>query len=530
MQRKSRKTRKPQPIIAGGFRQRKEYKDVERRDELTENLEYNIALFKLEFHNSPDLIVRRFQLHTTPPQPMALIYIDGLVSVDQIQLSVLRPLMLGNRETGPLRVTLVECLDFIEDKLITVGSVKRGTLITDFVQSLHTGNCIILVDGWPEALLVGTPGWEKRGISEPDAEVVIRGPKEGFIETIRTNTAMLRRIISQPGLTFECMTIGRQSNTQICIAYITGIVRESLLTELKTRLHRIDTGSFVGVGLVEQLIEDAPFSIFSTMGHSERPDVVAAGLLEGRVAVMVEGNPVVLTIPYIFFENFQTPDDYNYRTIHGTFIRWVRYAAFSFNILSPATYVALVAFHQEIIPTPLLVTIAASSEGTPFPAVIEVLIMGLIFETLREAGVRLPRPIGQTVSIVGALVVGEAVVSAGIISAPVVIVVAVTAIAAFTTPSLDEEGTVIRLGLTILSGFLGAFGIVTGLILVLIELVSLRSFGVPYLFPAAPFYGREMLQDVAVRAPWWAMLTRPRVFTHRHGRQKKQLWPRPPEN
>jgi spore germination protein KA len=320
------------------------------------------------------------------------------------------------------------------------------------------------VDGVAEVLVLSTVGWEKRAIEEPPSEVVVRGPREGFTETLRTNTALLRRKIRNPNLTFEIMNIGKQTKTEVCIVYIRGIAYDSLVAELKRRLQRIKTDSILESGYIEEFIEDAPFSIFETVDYTERPDAIAGKVLEGRVAIIINGTPVVLTVPAIFLEFFQSPEDYYLRSYYSTLVRLVRYAAFAFSLLSPAIYVALVTFHQELLPTPLLISIAAAKEGVPFPAAFEAISMGLVFEILREAGIRQPRPIGQAVSIVGALVIGQAAVTAGFVSAPMVIVVALTAIASFVTPKLSDLTALLRILLTIMAGCLGAFGIMIGLL------------------------------------------------------------------
>ncbi|HBG16703.1 MAG TPA: spore germination protein, partial [Firmicutes bacterium] len=317
-------------------------------------------------------------------------------------------------------------------------------------------------------------------ITEPDTEQTIKGPREGFTENIRTNTAMLRRKIADPGLKFEQMKIGERTGTTVSIAYVKGIVNEKLVEEVRRRLKRINTDMVLDANYLSEFISDAPFSPFPTVAFTERPDVTAAKLLEGRVAIFVDGTPVVNTAPTLFIESFQNPDDYNFHFLFATMIRWIRYLAFFLGILLPAFFVALTTYHQELIPTPLLISMAAAMEGVPFPIVIEVVAMGAVFEILREAGVRLARPIGQTISIVGALVIGQATVAAGLVAAPTVIVIALTAIASFVVPTQQEIGIILRLGLTFLAGILGAYGILVGLLLTLIHLTSLRSFGVPY--------------------------------------------------
>lgn len=482
-----------------------------RVQDLTTNLTDNLVSIQKTLNYSPDVVVRRFSLGGSVQEQGAVVFIDGLVDKQQVEWSILRPLMsMKGPDLG--KAGSDDRLAFIELSMITVGEIKRESRLNEVIGAVLTGKTVLIIDGSKETLAITTPGWEKRSVNEPDSEVIVKGPKEGFVETLQTNTALLRRKLGDPALTLERLQVGTRTKTDICIAYLKDIADPKLIEEIKARLKRINTDGILSAGSLEEFIEDAPFSFFATIGYTERPDVVCAKLLEGRAAIFVDGTPVVLTAPFLFIENFQSPDDYTFKPFFGSIIRWVRYTAFGISILLPASYVALVSFHQELIPTQLLITMAAAIEGTPFPVVIEALVMGLVFEILREAGIRLPRPIGQTVSIVGALVIGEATVSAGLVGAPLIIVVAFTAITSFVTPTLVQESTIIRFSLTILSGFLGAFGITIGLLAILIHLASLRSFGVPFLSPIAPMDLRDLGQDVFIRAPWWAMFTRPKVI------------------
>jgi len=274
-------------------------------------------------------------------------------------------------------------------------------------------------------------------------------------------------------------------------------------------LEEINIDSILESGYIEQYIEDAPFSLFATVGNSEKPDVIAAKLLEGRAAIIVDGTPFVLTMPFLLLESFQSAEDYYSRPVYTTLIRLTRFFAFFVTVLAPAIYVAVTTFHQELIPTTLLLTMAAAREGIPFPAVAESLIMIAAFEILREAGVRLPRPVGQALSIVGALVMGEAAVSAGLIGAPMVIVIAITAVSGFIVPGQADSAAVLRILYLILGSSMGGFGITVGLLGTLVHLASIRSFGYPYLSPIAPLQAED-LKDTFVRAPLWFMLSRPR--------------------
>lgn len=485
-----------------------------------ESLESKTTLIKAELNNSPDIIVRNFLIGSIPDGlKAAIIYVEGLTDKNQIDTGILRPLMLEN--DGSQFNTDTDRITTIERKLITVGQVEKVKFEKKKLAfKILTGDTLLMIEGASDVLIVSVKGWEKRSIEEPDTEVVIKGPRDGFTESIRTNTALIRRKLGHPDLTLETMTLGEISQTEICLVYLKGVVDEDYVKEAKSRISRIQTDGILGAGFIEQFIEDTPFSIFSTIGYTERPDVTAAKLLEGRIAILVDGTPVVNTIPMLFIENFQSPDDYNFRPFFATLIRWVRYTAFVLTLLTPALYVALTTFHQEVLPTKLLISMAAAIEGTPFPAVIEVLGMGLIFEILREAGIRLPRPIGQAVSIVGALVIGDATVSAGLVGAPTVIVVALTAISSFVSPTMAPISVILRFLLTILAGFMGGIGMVFGLLIILIHLVSLRSFGVPYLSPLAPLKLRD-LKDVLIRAPIWALTTRPKFIGANNPKRQK---------
>lgn len=502
---------------------------VNEAKDLAPSLTENLDLIQKELNNSSDLIIRRFSLGGPQQGQGAVVFIDGLVDKKQIEWSILRPLMLM-KGPGLEKANGADRLEYIELNLITVGEIKREYRLDQVVAAVLSGKTVLMIDGAEEGLAIATPGWEKRSVNQPDSEVIVKGPREGFVETLRTNTALLRRKLGDPKLTLESLQVGARTKTNICIAYLKDIADPKLIKEIRLRLEKINTDGILSAEALEEFIEDSPLSFFATMGYTERPDVVCAKLLEGRAAIFIDGTPVVLTVPFLFVEHFQSPDDYNFKPFFGSLIRWVRYTAFGISVLLPASYVALTAFHQEMIPTQLLITMAAATEGTPFPGVIEALVMGLIFEILREAGIRLPRPIGQTVSIVGALVIGEATVTAGLVGAPLVIVIALTAITSFVIPTLIQEGVIIRFSLTILAGFLGAFGITIGLLIILIHLTSLRSFGVPILSPIAPMDPRDLVKDVLVRAPWWAMFTRPKAIgAQNRVRQDFHSKPGPPK-
>jgi spore germination protein KA len=477
--------------------------------------------------SSEDIIIREFNFGCDKQVNGALIFVEGIVDKDKIDSGIMIPLMYDTCLIPKKEISGMSNIDIINKNLLSTCNVKKDTTLGNLLDSLLSGNTILLIDNSKESLSINTKKWERRSVEEPRTENVVRGPREGFVETLRTNTAMLRRKIRNPDLRFETFSIGEKTRTDVCIAYIKGIVNPKLIKEIKTRLTRIQTDAVLESGYVEAFIEDAPYSIFPTIANSEKPDAVAAKILEGRAAIFVDGTPFVLTVPMLLWESFQSSEDYYSRPYFVSIIRMLRFLSYFITVLAPATYVALSTFHQELIPTQLLFTMAAGHQGTPFPAVIEAALMIVIFEILREAGIRLPKPIGSAVSIVGALVLGESAVSAGLIGPFMVIIVALTAIAGFVVSAQTDSASILRYFLLVLGGFMGGFGIVMGLLIIMVHLASLRSFGTPYLSPVAPFTINDM-KDTFIRVPLWAMPLRPRLIGWHNPKRQKSIAPSPP--
>lgn len=482
-----------------------EHPRQEEQGSLTGRLKTDVAFFKEQIGHSNDVLFRDLQLGKEIRRNACLIFVDGLVKQEVINESIMEPLLLFSRheeEQG-------DDLQAIINRLVAVGDVQTDKKLSDLLDACLSGDTLLLVEGMAEALVISTKGWDRRGVEKPQNESVVRGPREGFTESLRTNTALLRRKIKTPKLTFEPMKIGRNTHTRICLAFIQGLAKESLLQEVRNRLKKIDIDAVLESGYLEEFIEEAPFSVFSTVGYTEKPDVAAAKILEGRVGILVDGTPFVLTVPLLLVEHFHTAEDYYVRPIIASALRILRYVSFFISVLAPGLYVALTTFHQELIPTPLLVSMAAAREGVPFPAVVEAGLMMLTFEILREGGLRLPSPIGQAMSIVGALVMGEAAVSAGLIGAPMVILIAITAVSSFVVPPLMDTGAILRFVFLILSSIMGGVSIVIGALMLLLHVSSLQSFGYPFMAPLAPYFAQDA-KDAVLRFPLWMQLTRPR--------------------
>ncbi|HWQ41442.1 MAG TPA: spore germination protein [Desulfosporosinus sp.] len=497
---------------------------------LDSQLAKNLSQIKERFKDSVDVAYREFSPGFDLNKKAGLIYIYGLVNSELTNNTILKPLMfelpknkeLETMEQGNLLEKIKRCA-------LPNSNLREAATLQDVITGILSGDTALLLDGFPTALLIETKGWETMGIKEPDTEAVVRGPREGFTETIGVNTAMLRRKIKNEKLRLESLnSLGRQTKTLVYIAYIEGIVNEKFVTEVKKRLQRIDIDGILESGYIEQLIEDAPTSIFPTIGNTEKPDILASKLLEGRVGILVDGTPFALTVPYLLIEAFQSAEDYYSRPYYSTLIRMIRYVALFISVLFPALYVSLQSFHPEMIPTSLLISMAGAREGVPFPAYIEALVMGVVFEIMREAGVRMPRPIGQSVSIVGSLVLGEAAVRAGFISNPMVIVVAITAIASFVVTPIADAMALMRLFFVLCASNLGLFGVLMGILFIDIHVMKLRSFGIPYLYPVAPMNFGE-LNDVFIRPPLWSRIFRSRLLSQNRVRGRS-LKPSPPKN
>lgn len=493
---------------------------------VTPDLQRNVSYIKGLLQASSDIVFRSFSIGKNQEVDAFLVAVDGLHDKAAINENVLKPLM--NLDFHDIEGT--DLLTYVEKSVLTMSSISKESSMEKSIALLMKGDPLLFIDGLNNVYVLGARAWEARGIEEPVTEVTVRGPREGFVETLRTNTSMLRRKIHHPKLQIQQMILGEMSQTDVAIAYIDGIASPEIVLEVKKRLQRIHIDAVLESGYIEQFIEDAPFSIFPTIANTEKPDVVAARLLEGRVAIFVDGSTTVLVVPHLMLESFQTAEDYYSRPYYATLLRLLRIFAFLVTTLLPASYVGFQDFHKEIFPTDLLISIAASREGVPFPLAIEVLLMLISLEWLREAGVRMPRPIGQAVSIVGALVIGEAAVNAGIVGAPTVIVIALSAITGFLVTSLADVAALLRFLYLFAAGIFGMYGIMLVISVLLLHVASLRSFGVPHMAPLFPITWREW-KDFIVRAPLWTFDRRPESLgTTDEIRQTGGLRPQPPKD
>ncbi len=469
----------------------------------------NIEIINKIVGENTDLVTRHFTLGRNKLIPAVLFYFDNMIDSAHIDLNIIQPLLTdaytSGLTTGPEIIKAIEL-----GNIISRGQMTKVNEMKTLTNGLLEGDAVLLIESVNEAYVLSAKGYAHRAVTVSDIEPVVNGPKDAFIEVLSVNLSLIRRRIHSPNLVFQSLKVGKVTQTTVCVAYIKGICSTELVTEVWSRISKIDIDGILGSNYIEEFISDEPFSVFPQVRNTDRPDVASAALLEGRVVIVVDNTPKILILPGEFFSLLQSAEDYYNRYFFSTVIRLLRYLAVFIALTLPAFYLAAANFHQELIPTDLLVSIISARTGVPFPNFLEAFLMEGTFEILREAGVRLPRPIGQAVSIVGGLVIGQAAVQASIVSPLMVIVVSLTAIATFTIPqyNISQSIRLLRFPLMILGATLGLYGLMLGLLFLLIHLASIRSFGTPYLAPLSPLKLSD-LKDTVIRAPLWVHIKRP---------------------
>jgi hypothetical protein len=454
--------------------------------EIPARYEDSLAAFRRQFQYADDFVARQISLGEPPGTHAALLFIQGLANKEQLSEEIMESSMLLGRIADPHVIGEgARLIDLLESRYIAFAAVSRETQFTEAVIAILKGETVLILDGASEVLVFDTKGWEKRGVEEPVTEAVIRGPRDGFIETMRTNVVQIRRRLRTPDLAVKSLRIGRRSQTDVTIMYMADVAEPELVGELQRRLMDLDVDGILESGQLESLISDSPVSVFPLIERTERPDKVAASILEGRVAIVTDNTPFVLLVPAVAWTFFQASEDYYENFYLATALRFLRIVAFFTATFATAIYVAAVSYHHELIPFSLLLRVVGTHEGIPFHTIPTALIMETVIEVLREAGVRLPRPVGQAVSIVGAIIIGEAAVSAGFAPPGMVIVVAFSAISSFAVPGYNMAVAfrLLRFPMILAAGAMGLFGLGTMAMIFLIHLCSLRSFGYPYFGP-----------------------------------------------
>ena len=458
----------------------------------------NIAEIQNLFSETPDLVVKNFVIKQTN-SPAALVYLSGLTDTKTINNHILSPLLFeADKEKKDFEVQ------------VSVGDVKEKNTWQEIESAILQGNSVLFIDKENKASIFDTQGWPQRGIEDTTIESSLRGEHLGFTETGSTNIALIRRHIQNRELKMKEITVGVRGNLKLTIMYLADVANPEVLKELVNRINKLDVDSILNAASLAEYIEDNPYSPFPQLFLTERPDFAAAEILQGRIVTIVDRSPNVLIGPATFETFFKSMDDYGARWLVASFIRLMRYFGFIAAIFLPATYIAVIAFHFEIIPLKLLLSIGASRERVPFPPFIEAIVMEITLEMLREAGIRLPAKIGQTVGIVGGIVIGQAAVEAGIVSNIMVIVVALTAIASFIIPNYDMGAAIrmLRFPMMFAASLFGFIGLAVGLMTLIAHFITLESLGTPYGSPIAPLRFTDW-KDLFIRFPEWSIVKRP---------------------
>ncbi|WP_339320630.1 spore germination protein [Paenibacillus sp. FSL R10-2734] len=437
-----------------------------------------------------------------------LVYVEGMQDEELINQQVLQNLMFAGEAQDSK-----DMYTYMKQNMLPLAQLSEARDLDQLQESVLFGYTALIVEGMHEVLLVGFPHGSVRSINEPTSEALLRGPRIGFTEVLSENTSMLRRQGLNKSLEMKRFEVGSEIKKNLVIAYMKNIVNPDLLQEVEDRISKIDMDFILESGYVEQLIEDDYLSPFQQTQNTERPDRVIASLLEGRIAILLDGTPFALIVPVTFSMLLQSPEDYYERWIPGTLLRMLRFFAAFLALLGPALYISFISFHPGLIPTQLAISIIETRQGVPFPSLIEVLILEISLEILREAGIRLPKPIGPAMGIVGGLIIGEAAVQAGIVSPILVIVVAVTAISSFSIPMYSAGFTlrILRFVGMLFAAVLGMFGTILFFLLICSHLTRLTSFGVPYVTPISPFRLSDW-KDLFIRAPLSTMKKRPEML------------------
>lgn len=483
----------------------KENKETKIFPSVSVNSEYLKTKYNLLINS--DIIFRDFMLIAKGKQYHALlIFIDGMVNTEIMNEFILEPLMMRNRNNlfdssqnkviseavanniTVRKVKKFNLANYISSCLVPQNAIKQVSYFEDIITGINSGNCALLVDTLNVAFDIEVKGFKQRGIEKPSNEIVIKGPHESFVENIRTNTSLIRRFVNNENLVIENLNLGNITKTKCGVCYVSGLANDDLIAEVKFRLNNLDVDSILSAGQLEQLITDSSNLNIPQLISTERPDKTASYLLDGRVILLVDGSPYAVITPAILSDFLSSPDDKNQKALFSNFTKFIRLIAAFITLLLPGLYIAVTSFHQEILPTELLFSILASRANVPFPIIFELLVLEISFELIREAGLRVPSPIGPTIGIVGALVMGQAAVSAGIVSPILIIVVAITGTASFAIPdyAFGFHLRVYRFAFIFLGYLCGFLGIALGLFIYMVAMCDSKSFGVPYTIGVSP--------------------------------------------
>ena len=441
-----------------------------------------------------------------------LVFLNEQINDERLELYIISPII--NSKITPKN------LQEVKQKVICISETKDQTDLDELIKEIMKGNTIMFLGGSNYAVICMTIKPAQRAVEEPPSSEVIYGPREGFVESIKTNLNLIKKRLPTPKLKIDELEIGRYTKSKVAICYLDDIADKKVVEKIKSKISTIDIDGILDAHYLTSYLEEKKNSIFKQVGKTEKPDIAVAKILEGRVAIMVDASPVVLTLPFIFFEDLQNSDDYYQKSFHISFVRCLRLIGLIFSIMLPGIYLAIQLYHYRIIPIKFLVTIMDSTQGITFSPFMEMLFVLILFDILFEASLRMPKYLGVAVSIVGALVLGDTAVKAGLVSSPAVMIIALTGISFYTIPDQTAQLGILRLLFTLLGGMIGFIGIVIGSIMIIVYLVDFNAYGAPYLAPYSP-YIKDDLEDGLYKQETISLKTRPKSIPNKNKTRQK---------
>ncbi len=480
--------------------------------EIKKSLKLNISNIKQQFNNSKDIIVKEFNVNKLK---VAIIYLKGMTDTLMLTDFVIKPMQQAKK------VPNKNIKPYIINNIITFPEIANETNFNTIVEEISKGKVCLFFDGSNQSYLIELDKYKERSLTEPPTSAVLKGPREGFNENLKTNLSVIRKILATDKLDTEMITVGDVTKTQICVMYLKGIATKSVVKQVVNKIKKISIDGIIDSYYIAEFLAPRKYSIFKQIGSAEKPDVVAAKMLEGRVAILVDGSPLVLTVPFILLEDFQASDDYYSNSAHASFVRCIRIISFFVTILLPGMYIAIQLNHYKALPLKFLVTIVNSTQGLPLSPFAEIIFVLILFEILYEASLRMPEYLGIALSVVGALILGDTAVKAGIISPPAVMIVALSGITLYTIPDQAQQLSLLRFIFTMAGGLLGFYGLVLMAVFFVIYLNDFDSYGSPYLAPISPYISSDA-KDSIFKKPLPDMIMRPRTIPNvNHRRIKK---------
>ncbi len=474
------------------------------------NYNKNYNNIKNIFLDREDLITREIMVDN---HKFAIVYLEGLGDSENISKLIITPIMQYTDYSTNL-------IDTLEKRVLYFAELERSSEWAVVISSILSGETVIIADNCPEVIIAKTDKYKERNLAEPPTSAVIKGPRSGFVENIKTNLSCIKQILRTPSLKTIQKNIGRHTKTMVTIAYLDGIADQKVVKEIEDKINSIDIDGILDTYYIAQYLETRKQSMFKQVGMTEKPDIVCGKMLEGRVAILVDGSPIVLTLPFVFYEDLQSSNDYYSEKTHVSMVRIVRMISLLVTILLPGLYIAIELHHYKIIPLKYIITILNTTQGLPLTPLLELLFVLLLFEILYEASLRMPRYLGQAMSIVGALILGDTAVKAGVVSPPAVMIIALSSISKYVIPDQSSQLSLLRLLFILAGGLLGFYGITVMFMFGLYYLNDFDAYGSSYLAPLSPYIRNDM-KDYLIKSDLTKMTTRPKSIPNKNSRRMK---------